>query len=275
MGAVRTHGVIDRLSQGTDLALLDAMNLDFLEPSNSTYLLKNHLLCVPAEWMLVPEVSKSIEETKPVVKKFMNDIEFRNDAQPIDFPVMDHVSTHLPNVYSIPVFSDTFCKVVLDEINNIKETNGFAVNKEEDKDVQIEEFVLSKMSPGWYYSMWQVIAGKINVVFSALFNRIVTDGVIQLANYNPKEITQTTWHHDGDADITMVVPLNTGDYEGGGTEFWNLGTVDPLPNGHGLIFPTYSHLHRGLPLKSGNRYLFVFWLKQAREIKEEDKEDEQ
>lgn len=245
-----------------DPALSATMDLNFLEPSNSPYLLKNHLLCVPAEWMLVPEVSESIEQTKPVVKKFMDDMEFRNDAQPIDFPVMDHVSSHLPNVYSIPVFSDNFCMMVLDEINHIKKTNGFSVNENESKDVQIEEFVLSDKSPGWYYTMWQIIAGKINVVFSALFNKIVTDGVIQLANYNPKEITQTTWHHDGDADITMVVPLNTGDYEGGGTEFWNLGTVDPLPNGHGLIFPTYSHMHRGLPLKSGDRYLFVFWLKQ-------------
>lgn len=239
------------------------MDLSYLEPDDSFYLLKNQLLCVPAEWMINPEVSKAVEQTKPMLKRFMHDVEFRNSTKAEDMPIMEHVTEHLPNVYSVPFFSEHFVKVVMDEISNIKETCGFKVNKSEEKDVQIEEFILSTNSPGWYYSMWQIIAGKLNPIFGALFNRIVRDGVIQLANYNPKEITQTSWHHDGDADITMVVPLNTGDYDGGGTEFWNLGEVDPLPNGHGLIFPTFSHLHRGLPLVSGDRYLFVFWLKQG------------
>ena len=59
----------------------------------------------------------------------------------------------------------------------------------------------------------------------------------------------------------MVVPLNTGEYKGGGTEFLNRGIVEPLPTGHALIFPSFTHMHRGLKVKSGNRYLLVFWLK--------------
>ena len=160
---------------------------------------------------------------------------------------------------------------MVDEINNIKETNGFKVNEEEEKDVQIEEFVLASNAPGWYRSMFQLIYAKINPIFETIFNRRVNTGIIQLANYNPKEITQTSWHHDGSADITMVVPLNTGEYKGGGTEFWRKGEVDPLPNGHGLIFPTFSNLHRGLPLESGDRYLFVFWLKFAPPQKDKEK----
>lgn len=246
------------------------MNLGFLDKEDSPYLIKNHLLLVPAEWMLAEETSKAIEDTKPVLKKFYDNLDYRNEAKPKDFPILDHVTEHLPEVFSIPLFSETFCKVMLDEIENIKATNGFKVNEGEDKDVQIEEFVFSKNSPGWYRTMFQLIYGKINVIFDSIFSRKVNTGVIQLANYNPKEITQTSWHHDGGADITMVVPLNTGDYDGGGTEFWRKGEVDPLPNGHALIFPTFSNLHRGLPLKSGDRYLFVFWLKLAHEEKPED-----
>lgn len=246
------------------------MDLKFLEREEGTYLMKNHLLLVPAEWMLEEEVSKDIEKTKPNLESFVNDIGYRNSASPKDFPILSHVTTHLPDVYSIPLFSDMYVKVLLDEINNIKETKGFKVNEGEDKDVQIEEFVFSKNSPGWYRAMFQLIYAKINVIFEALFSRTVHTGVIQLANYNPKEITQTSWHHDGEADITMVVPLNTGDYEGGGTEFWRKGEVDPLPNGHALIFPTYSNLHRGLPLKSGDRYLFVFWLKSKPQQEQEN-----
>ena len=38
------------------------------------------------------------------------------------------------------------------------------------------------------------------------------------------------------------------------------GVVDPLPNGSALIFPSFTHLHRGLPVEEGDRYLLVFWL---------------
>jgi hypothetical protein len=31
-------------------------------------------------------------------------------------------------------------------------------------------------------------------------------------------------------------------------------------SGHALIFPSFTNLHRGLPVESGDRYLLVFWL---------------
>jgi predicted 2-oxoglutarate/Fe(II)-dependent dioxygenase YbiX len=68
----------------------------------------------------------------------------------------------------------------------------------------------------------------------------------------------------------MVVPLNTGKYKGGGTEFFKRGIVDPLPNGSALIFPGFTHLHRGLPVEEGDRYLLVFWL-QSQERKDDAK----
>ena len=199
-------------------------------------------MLTPAEWMIVPEVSKAIEETKPTIEKF-KDMEYRNIAKPEDFAILSHVTEHLPEVFSIPLFSDNYCKLLLDEIQNIKDHKLFKVNETEEKDVQIEEFILSANSPGWYDVMFQLIYAKINTIFDAIFHRIVNTGIIQLANYNPKEVTQTSWHHDGTADITMVVPLNTDEYNGGGTEFWRKGIVDPLPNGSALIFPTFSKPH--------------------------------
>jgi hypothetical protein len=44
------------------------------------------------------------------------------------------------------------------------------------------------------------------------------------------------------ADISVVIPLNTGDYKGGGTEFHNHGVLKPLPSGHALIFPSFTNL---------------------------------
>ena len=93
-----------------------------------------------------------------------------------------------------------------------------------------------------------------------LWGRVVTDGGIQIANYNIRDKQQGAWHHDASADISVVVPLNTGEYEGGGTEFQGRGVVEPLPTGSALMFPSFTHMHRGLPVQSGDRYLLVFWL---------------
>ena len=41
------------------------------------------------------------------------------------------------------------------------------------------------------------------------------------------------------------------------------GTIEPLPSGHALIFPSFTHMHRGLAVDEGDRYLLVFWLKTA------------
>ena len=46
-----------------------------------------------------------------------------------------------------------------------------------------------------------------------------------------------------------------------GTEFWKKGIVKPLPIGTALFFPSFTHLHRGLAVGEGDRYLLVFWLK--------------
>ncbi len=50
------------------------------------------------------------------------------------------------------------------------------------------------------------------------------------------------------------------------------GVVEPLPTGNALIFPSLTHMHRGLPVVSGDRYLLVFWLVCADESKEYMKE---
>ena len=99
-----------------------------------------------------------------------------------------------------------------------------------------------------------------NPIFLNIWNRHVTSGNIQVANYNLKKKKQSAWHHDASSHISMVVPLNTGEYKGGGTEFHNRGIIEPLPTGNALIFPSFTHMHRGLPVQSGDRYLLVFWL---------------
>ena len=98
-------------------------------------------------------------------------------------------------------------------------------------------------------------------MFNALWQRDCKDPTtIQIANYNLVDKKQGAWHHDDSAEISVVVPLNTGSYKGGGTAFHNYGEIGPLPTGHALMFPSFINLHKGLPVESGDRYLLVFWL---------------
>jgi predicted 2-oxoglutarate/Fe(II)-dependent dioxygenase YbiX len=134
-------------------------------------------------------------------------------------------------------------------------------NTDEDKLRQIPEIVLREQVPELYRNMWFVVQTVLNPMFNALWQRDCKDPTtIQIANYNLKDKKQGAWHHDESADISVVVPLNTGDYEGGGTAFHNYGQINPLPTGHALMFPSFTNLHKGLPVGSGDRYLLVFWL---------------
>ena len=54
-------GPCPKLRRSKWLLLKQSMNLSYLEDEPGNYLMKNHLLLVPAEWMLNEEVSKDIE----------------------------------------------------------------------------------------------------------------------------------------------------------------------------------------------------------------------
>jgi len=230
--------------------------LSLMHGSQANYRVKNERLLIPTRWMFNKEVFSAIEED---TYNILNTPKDSGKLNPSDLSSLKYTKFECSDVYSIPLFNEEFISLINNEITNIKP--WFSVNEDEPENARIQEFVLSTKCPSWHLCMLQVTLKYINAIFYSLFGRFVSDGTIQIANYNPKEITKTAWHHDQDSSITMVVPLNTGEYKGGGTEFYNRGIVEPLPSGHGLIFPAYSHVHRGLPVTNGDRYLLVFWMK--------------
>ena len=234
--------------------------LDLFNQESATYVIKNHMLLYPSEWMLEPEIAQAIRSDRPLVKTCVMD-GVPDDLSPDQIETLKHVKHEGHDIYTMPMFSKEFVRMMNDEIENIKAVDGFQVNPDEAEEVRIEEFVLQHRCPGWYLSMMELFLAKINVIIGALYGRVLCEGVIQLANYNPRGITKTSWHHDGDSDFTLVVPLNTGEYKGGGTEFFNRVTVPALPNGNALIFPAQGMMHRGMPVEYGDRYLLVFWMR--------------
>tara|TARA_R110000796_G_C14409570_1_gene418556 strand:- start:16 stop:777 length:762 start_codon:yes stop_codon:yes gene_type:complete len=232
------------------------------------YQLKNLLLGFASDWFVEKETLQKAKETLPILSDFYNE-----RAECLDnLPLNSIIKEPLPDVHTVPLFSKELCNLLVNEMHNMTEHFGFEPNEEEDELRQIPEIVLYDKCPQLYHSLMQVVDSVINPILLSIWNRHVTGGNIQIANYNLKDKKQGAWHHDASSDISIVVPLNTGDYEGGGTEFMRKGTVEPLPTGNALIFPSLTHMHRGLPVISGDRYLLVFWLVCKDESKEYMKE---
>ena len=222
------------------------------------YQLKNYLLSMRSHWMINQSLYEAVQESMPDIAKFrasQGQLDLKRTA------VQDHVQKIFPDVYRVPLFRRSFCKMLVEEIGHMRQEIPFEPNPGEDELRQIPEIVLAEHVPELQRSMWFVVKNVLNPIFWALYQRNCADiGSIQIANYNLQDKKQGAWHHDSSADISVVVPLNTGEYEGGGTEFHQWGTLNPLPTGHALIFPSFTNLHRGLPVVSGDRFLLVFWL---------------
>ena len=222
------------------------------------YQVKNLLLTYPSDWYIQKNTFDAVKNSIQPIVNFYEDsgVEPRQDTK------LDKIIKEpLKDVYTVPFFSEKFCDILLDEMKNLEAHFGFNPNPEEDNLRQIPEITFQDNCPQIFQSLMQTIYTIGNPIFLNIWNRHVDSGGIQIANYNLKDKKQGAWHHDASADISMVVPLNTGKYKGGGTEFLKRGTVEPLPTGHALIFPSFTHMHRGLAVESGDRYLLVFWLK--------------
>jgi hypothetical protein len=222
------------------------------------YKTKNILLEHPADWYIDDQTFNAVQHSLSDIVDFY---ENKGNYNPVKNKLHEVIKEPLKDVYTVPFFSEKFCQILLDEMHNLEDFYGFIPNPEEDELRQIPEITFQDNCPEIYNSLFQTIYTIGNPIFLNIWNRHVNGGAIQIANYNLKDKKQGAWHHDASADISMVVPLNTGEYKGGGTEFLNRGTVEPLPTGHALIFPSFTHMHRGLSVESGNRYLLVFWLK--------------
>ena len=199
------------------------------------YQTKNLLLTYPADWYIQKDTFDAVKDSIAPIVSFYEDsgVEPRKDTK------LDKIIEEpLKDVYTVPFFSKKFCDILLDEMKNLEDHFGFVPNPEEDNLRQIPEITFQDNCPQIFQSLMQTIYTIGNPIFLNIWNRHVDSGAIQIANYNLRDKKQGAWHHDASADISMVVPLNTGKYKGGGTEFLKRGTVEPLPTGHALIFPS-------------------------------------
>lgn len=165
-----------------------------------------------------------------------------------------YVKEEMPNVYTIPAFTDEFCEFIIEEAeacncwtfdrhvtypttDMLLDTLGLGetyveILKEYFWDIAIEKYKLEE--PHW------------RDLYAENF----------LARYHPFAQYHLSLHHDH-SQITTVVTLNE-DFEGGGTYFSKQKTKLLGKKGHISIHPgQVTHRHGGLPVTSGQRYIIV------------------
>ena len=216
------------------------------------------MLSMQSHWMIHQPTYNAVQETLPMLTKYQANKGIERLGVT---PAKKMCKQRFPEIYTFPLFRRQWCKMMVEEIEQMRKELAFETNQDEDILRQIPEIVLKEQCPELYRNMWFVVRTIINPMIMSIWQRDCEDpATIQIANYNIVDKQQGNWHHDESADISVVVPLNTGGYTGGGTEFHNHGTLKPIPNGHALMFPSFTNLHRGLTVEDGDRYLLVFWL---------------
>ena len=211
-----------------------------------------------SHWMMHQPTYNAVQETLPMLTKYQANKGIERLGVT---PAKKMCKQRFPEIYTFPLFRRQWCKMMVEEIEQMRKELAFETNQDEDILRQIPEIVLKEQCPELYRNMWFVVRTIINPMIMSIWQRDCENpATIQIANYNIIDKQQGNWHHDESADISVVVPLNTGGYTGGGTEFHNHGTLKPIPNGHALMFPSFTNLHRGLTVEDGDRYLLVFWL---------------
>ncbi|WP_085589305.1 hypothetical protein [Pseudomonas sp. B14(2017)] len=163
-------------------------------------------------------------------------------------------------VYSIPFLHPKYCDDLLTEIAAM----SFAVNEDEEAEVQIPEITLADNCPSLHSCLHGLFNKAVNPLTQVLYQlEQERMSSIQFAQYRPDNTAKGHWHHDRDSDITLVVALSDF-HKGGGTLVKPQGLGEPfevpqLPVGHGMLFQGSRTLHMGLPVTEGARNLLVFW----------------
>ena len=203
--------------------------------------------------IIEPNVLKKSRESAYLVD---NHIESKNTID-LELPIKDCITHHFNQVYSVPFYTKEFVDTLLKEIKEIEKTINYEPNLDEDELRRSPEILLNLKCPELMKELMNSLYDIATPIFYSVFGRTFYQGTVHVTKYN--STWKGNWHHD-ECNISFVVPLNTGKYEGGGTQFHDGGVIEPIPTGHGLFHSSFSTLHKGLSITKGYRYLLVFWL---------------
>ena len=147
-----------------------------------SYKLKNLLLGFPSDWFVNKDTLKKAKASIPNIVDFYKSQGLDN---PNELPLQSVIEEPLKDVYTVPLFSDKFCKILLDEVANMQKEFAFSPNPDEDELRQIPEIVLSEKCPEIYASLMQVVQSLINPILLTIWNRHVMMDAAQSVTVQP------------------------------------------------------------------------------------------
>jgi len=165
------------------------------------YKLNNYLLSMQSHWFLNQPVYEAVQESMPAIARYRAKMGQEDLAE---IPIQKLTKKIWPDIYRVPLFRRQYCKMLCEEIDNMRRVIGFEPNAEEDEMRQIPEIVLRENVPELYRNMWGVVQNVLSPIIFSLYQREVAEiASVQIANYNLKDKQQGAWHHDESADISV------------------------------------------------------------------------
>ena len=104
------------------------------EQLEQDYQLKNLLLAYPNDWFIDKE---TLEKTKLSLPNLLKFYKSEGTQNPDPTLVQSIIEETVKDVYKVPLFSQTFCNLLIDEMKNLESFYGFTPNPDEDKLRQI------------------------------------------------------------------------------------------------------------------------------------------
>uniref|UniRef100_A0A915AZB8 procollagen-lysine 5-dioxygenase n=1 Tax=Parascaris univalens TaxID=6257 RepID=A0A915AZB8_PARUN len=174
-----------------------------------------------------------------------------------------------PDVYDYPLMSEKFAKELIEEMENF---GHWSDGKNEDErlaggyenvptiDIHMNQIDFQRE---WLYFLDEYVRPMQEKLFIGYYQKPVEALMMFVVRYKPGEQPSLRAHHDA-STYTIDVPLNKRgrDYEGGGVRYVRYNcTVDADQVGYAAMFPgRLTHLHEGLPVTKGTRYIAVSFL---------------
>lgn len=169
-----------------------------------------------------------------------------------------HLKTWAPDLYSFPLLSEEFVEFLMAVSDQVGRWEP-----EEGDEYGAPELRLRRISPGLEDVFSEIVRRHINPILRRLYLGVYEVGWLNppfLIRYDMHRQQDMDLHYDGQSELTFTVALNE-NFEGGHLEFPRQSfRSDAVPVGHALVFPGgLSHLHRAMPIRSGERRSLTIW----------------
>ncbi|KAH8866937.1 Multifunctional procollagen lysine hydroxylase and glycosyltransferase LH3 [Schistosoma japonicum] len=179
--------------------------------------------------------------------------------------MMTDVAQPCPDVFWFPLLSETFCKHLIEEVENYGQwSNGDNYDPRLEggyENVPTRDIHMRQI--GWEEHWLHVLEKYVHKIQKKLFQGYDDKPWARMnfvVRYKPDEQPSLRPHHDA-SSYTLNIGLNQPekDYKGGGVHFnrYNCSIIDTRV-GWAVVSPgRVTHLHEGLPTTEGTRYIFV------------------